>query len=101
MLGCITVSNGDTMETMQTGDIPYVICGKNGNVLKTAVLTDVAVTTGSPFNLLSLKMIMQKGWTLEGDIKRIPLLISPSNVRPFFEQASVGLTIKAGGVSHS
>jgi hypothetical protein len=45
MPGGITVGNGD---------IPCVICGKHGQTLKSGIVTEVALTKGSPFNLFSL-----------------------------------------------
>jgi hypothetical protein len=37
-----------------TVDIPCVICGKHGQTLKSGIVTEVALTKGSPFNLFSL-----------------------------------------------
>jgi hypothetical protein len=67
MPGGITVGNGDVMETSKSGDIPCVICDKNGQTLKSGMVTEVALTKGSPFNLFSLTKMMKLGWTHGGD----------------------------------
>jgi hypothetical protein len=54
MPGGITVGNGDVMETSYAEDIPCVICDKRGHALKSGIITEVALTKGSPFNLFSL-----------------------------------------------
>jgi hypothetical protein len=51
----------------KVGDIPCEMCDKYGNVLKKCIVTDVALTRGSPFNLFSLTKMMKQGWTLSGD----------------------------------
>jgi hypothetical protein len=65
--GGITVGNGEVMMANKVGDIPCEMCDKYGNVLKKCIVTDVAVTRGSPFNLFSLTKMMKQGWTLGGD----------------------------------
>jgi hypothetical protein len=65
--GGITVGNGEVMIAKKQGNIPCEICDKYGNTLKTGIITDVALTKGSPFNLFSLTKMMKQGWTLGGD----------------------------------
>jgi hypothetical protein len=64
--GGITVGNGEVLVAKKTGDIPSEICDKYGNVVTTGIVTDVALTKGSPFNRFSLTKAMQQGWILGG-----------------------------------
>jgi hypothetical protein len=65
--GRITVGNGEVMMAKKVGDIPCEMCDKYGNVLKKCIVTDVALTRGSPFNLSSLTKMIKQGWTPGGD----------------------------------
>jgi hypothetical protein len=42
-------------------------CDKRGQTLKSGIVTEVALTKGTPFNLLSLTKMMKLGRTLGGD----------------------------------
>jgi hypothetical protein len=59
------------------------ICDKYGNVVTTGIVTDVALTKGSPFNLFSLTKAMQQGWILGGDNTNGITLTKGTNVLMF------------------
>jgi hypothetical protein len=81
--GGITVGNGEVLVAKKTGDIPSEICDKYGNVVTTGIVTDVALTKGSPFNLFSLTKAMQQGWILGGDNTSRITLTKGTNVLKF------------------
>jgi hypothetical protein len=82
--GKITVGNGAVMMIKQTRDVPCEICNKEGQALQTAMVTDVTLTQGSPFNLFSLTKMMQQGWSLGGD-KNVGITLSKGNNKLNFD----------------
>jgi hypothetical protein len=66
MSGCITVGNGQTMMATKTGNIMCEIQNKRDKTTISGLLTDVCLTTSSPFNLFSVTKMMKQGWKLDG-----------------------------------
>ena len=61
-----TVGNGATMKAACIGDLPVTVCDEKGEEIAQAVLTEVQVLPGSPFNLLSGTRLMKLGYSMKG-----------------------------------
>jgi hypothetical protein len=64
--GEITVGNGEVIVTKLSGDIPCEVQDKHGKSVTKALISDVVLTKGTPYNLFSLTKMMSQGWILRG-----------------------------------
>jgi hypothetical protein len=64
--GGITVGNGEVMVAKVSGDIPCVVQDIHGKSVTKALISDVVLTKGTPFNLFSLTKMINQGWILGG-----------------------------------
>ena len=62
-----TVGNGNRVKPKGTGSIPVNILNKRGIEVGSALMTEVNLMPGSPFNLLSGTWLIQKGYKMLGD----------------------------------
>jgi hypothetical protein len=81
--GGITVGSGQTMMTTKTDNIMCEIQNKLDKTTKAGLLTDVCLTTSSPFNLFSLTKMMKSGWRLGGSYKDGIMLSNGTDVLNF------------------
>ena len=69
----VTVGNGNTISASKVGNIPGMICDKDGKEIKSATLKDVTVLPDAKFNLFSLTKRLKDGWTMDGNKTAITL----------------------------
>jgi hypothetical protein len=81
--GGITVGNGEVIVAKMSGDIPCEIQDMHGKSVTKALISDVVLTKGTPFNLLSLTKLMRQGWILGGDSETGITLTKANSVLAF------------------
>jgi hypothetical protein len=69
----ITMGNGVREGAAMIGDLPGMMCSKQGNELGMATLKDVAYLPTSKFNLFSVTKLQRDGWFLHGNKNQIKL----------------------------
>jgi hypothetical protein len=69
----VTMGNGHVETTTEIGDMPGIVCDKNGNKVTSTILKDVAIVPSSGYNLFSLTKLMKAGWILSGKDNKLTL----------------------------
>jgi hypothetical protein len=63
----VTMGNGHVKMTTEIGDMPGVVCNRNGCKVTSTILKDVAIIPpSSGYNLFSLTKLMKTGWIFSG-----------------------------------
>lgn len=62
----ITMGNGAKEKMAFTGELPGIICNKQGQEIAAAIMQDVAYLPSIKFNLFSCSKLQQDGWTMIG-----------------------------------
>ena len=76
----ITAVNGETVKAVKAGNLPGMMCDRNGNTIAKQVMTNVSFMLNGKYNLFSVTKLQQNGWALRGDEEKMELTKGKSKV---------------------
>jgi hypothetical protein len=83
--------HGRSVLVKMSGDIPCDLQDMQGNTVTKALISDVVLTKGTPFNLFTLTTLMRQGWILGGNDNSDKVMLVTFRQFPLFSKLSLQL----------